>query len=986
MPMEKTFDAAAAEAAIYQRWEQAGAFRAGANASRKETFCVMIPPPNVTGALHVGHAFNNTLQDILVRWHRMRGFDTLWQPGQDHAGIATQMQVEKLLAAQGNESRREMGRERFLQKVWEWKGQYGGTIVEQLKRLGASCDWDRNAFTMAGAAGDPRTGHENSPNFHDAVIRVFVEMYNKGLIYRGKRLVNWDPHFETAISDLEVENIETPGHMWHFKYPLAGGATYEYVERDEDGNVTLRETRDYISIATTRPETMLGDGAVAVHPSDERYAPIVGHLCEIPVGPKEHRRLIPIITDEYPDKDFGSGAVKITGAHDFNDYAVAKRGNIPLYRLMDTRGHMRDDGAPYGEAAEVAMAVANGERVLSEAEADALNLVPDHLRGLDRFAARDLVVAEITAEGLAVMTKADDPRLGKRAGPGAGAGTADASGDAVPDDAPMPQVPLVEAKAIMQPFGDRSKVVIEPMLTDQWFVDAEKVVGPALDAVRNGDVTIMPESGEKTYFHWLENIEPWCISRQLWWGHQIPVWFDADDNQYCATTEAEAQAMAPSKTLRRDPDVLDTWFSSGLWPIGTLGWPDWDESTRKYFPTDVLITGFDILFFWVARMMMMQLAVVDQIPFHTVYLHQLVRDEKGKKMSKTTGNVIDPLEIIDQYGADALRFTNAQMAALGGVLKLSEERIKGYRNFGTKLWNAARFAEMNECQPEPGFDPKTPVETVNKWIIGETARVREAVDEALAAYRFNDAANALYAHVWGKVCDWYVELAKPLLQGDDGKARDETRATMAWVIDQCLILLHPIMPFITEQLWGDIAERPKLLVHTDWPGYKAADYADPEADREMTWVIGLIEQVRSVRSTMHVPAGAWIDIVQLDLDAAGQAALDTNLAMIKRLARVENVTIAAAAPKGAVTLAVEGGTFCLPLAGVIDIAAEKARLQKALDKLNKEAGGLNGKLANEKFLANAPAEIIETQRERLAVLQDEMATLQAALARIAAIG
>lgn len=438
--------------------------------------------------------------------------------------------------------------------------------------------------------------------------------------------------------------------------------------------------------------------------------------------------------------------------------------------------------------------------------------------------------------------------------------------------------------------------------------------------------------------------------------------------------------------ISRDPDVLDTWFSSGLWPIGTLGWPDWDESTRKYFPTDVLITGFDILFFWVARMMMMQLAVVDQIPFHTVYLHQLVRDEKGKKMSKTTGNVIDPLEIIDQYGADALRFTNAQMAALGGVLKLSEERIKGYRNFGTKLWNAARFAEMNECRPMPGFNPADLNETVNKWITGETARLRETVDEALAAYRFNDAANALYAHVWGKVCDWYVELAKPLLQGDDGKARDETRATMAWVIDQCLILLHPIMPFITEQLWGDIAERPKLLVHTDWPTYKAADYADPEADREMTWVIGLIEQVRSVRSTMHVPAGAWIDIVQLDLDAAGQAALDTNLAMIKRLARVENVTIADAAPKGAVTLAVEGGTFCLPLAGVIDIAAEKARLQKALDKLGKEAGGLKGKLANEKFLANAREEIIETQRERLAVLNDEMATLQAALARIAAIG
>jgi len=900
MPMEKTFDAKTAEAAISAKWDAAGAFKAGANAKPgAESFTIMIPPPNVTGALHVGHAFNNTLQDILIRWHRMRGFDVLWQPGQDHAGIATQLQVEKKLMAESNLRRTDLTRQEFLDKVWEWKGQYGGTIVEQLKRLGASCDWSRNAFTMAGAPGDPKTGHENSPNFHDAVIKVFVEMYNKGLIYRGKRLVNWDPHFETAISDLEVENIEVAGHMWHFKYPLAGGATYEYVEKDEDGNVTLRETRDYISIATTRPETMLGDGAVAVHPTDERYAPIVGKLCEIPVGPKEHRRLIPIITDEYPDKSFGSGAVKITGAHDFNDYQVAKRGGIPMYRLMDTRAQMRADGAPYDEAARVAMAVANGERTLSEAEADALNLVPDHLRGLDRFDARDKVVAEITAEGLAVMTRADDPRLGKGKGPGAAAGTAVAGG-AAPDNAPGPLVPLIEAKPIMQPFGDRSKVVIEPMLTDQWFVDAEKVVGPALDAVRSGRTKILPESGEKTYYHWLENIEPWCISRQLWWGHQIPVWTAQvpardgtvgswkiavggnlplekaqqflRDNRYdeealggkltrgglltmefCAPSEREAieqikkvweerARVTPTKFLDtggdpgdlflnfggqlvehgiqkipywRDPDVLDTWFSSGLWPIGTLGWPEQTNEFKKYFPTDVLITGQDILFFWVARMMMMQLAVVGEVPFHTVYLHGLVRDEHGKKMSKTTGNVIDPLDIIDEFGADALRFTNAQMAALGGVLKLSEERIKGYRNFGTKLWNAARFAEMNECVPQPGFDPAKASQTVNKWIIGETARVRETVDAALEQYRFNDAANALYAHVWGKVCDWYVELAKPLFQGEDEAAKAETRAVMAWAIDQCVILLHPIMPFITEQLWGDIAPRAKLLAHAD---------------------------------------------------------------------------------------------------------------------------------------------------------------------------
>jgi valyl-tRNA synthetase len=513
MTMEKTFNASEAEDRIYKAWEESGAFKAGANASRDEAFSIMIPPPNVTGSLHVGHAFNNTLQDILIRWKRMQGYDTLWQPGTDHAGIATQLVTEREMAANQEPTRTEMGREKFIERVWQQKVKTRGTIIGQLKRLGASCDWSREAFTMGGAEGDPDR-ETVVANFHDAVIKVFVDMFDKGLIYRGKRLVNWDPHFETAISDLEVENIEVAGHMWHFKYPLAGGETYEYVEKDEDGNVILREERDYISIATTRPETMLGDGAVAVHPSDDRYAPIVGKLCEIPVGPKEHRRLIPIITDEYPDPTFGSGAVKITGAHDFNDYAVAQRGGIPMYRLMDSRARMRDDGEDYATCAARAQEIANGAE-FTEAEVDTLNLVPDHLRGLDRMEARDKVVAEITAEGLAVMTRGDDPRLGKAAAkPGS-----EQAGH---------QVPLVEAKQIMQPFGDRSKVVIEPMLTDQWFVDAEKIVGPALDAVRNGDVRIMPESGEKTYYHWLENIEPWCISRQLWWGHQIPVWYGFD--------------------------------------------------------------------------------------------------------------------------------------------------------------------------------------------------------------------------------------------------------------------------------------------------------------------------------------------------------------------------------------------------------------------------------------------------------------------------
>jgi len=998
--MEKNFDAASAEAAIYQAWESSGAFKAGANASRKETFSIMIPPPNVTGSLHMGHAFNNTLQDILVRWHRMRGFDTLWQPGQDHAGIATQMVVERELAKDGKR-RTDFTREAFLEKVWEWKEQSGDTIINQLKRLGASCDWDRNAFTMSG-------------NFPEAVTKVFVELFDRGLIYRGKRLVNWDPHFETAISDLEVENIEVAGHMWHFKYPLAGGATYEYIERDEDGNVTLRETRDYIAIATTRPETMLGDGAVAVHPTDERYAPIVGKLCEIPVGPKEHRRLIPIITDEYPDKNFGSGAVKITGAHDFNDYQVAKRGGIPMYSLMDTKGDMRGDGRSYAEEATIAQRIARGEEEFDEVKIAAMNLVPEEYRGLDRFEARKAVIADITAEGLAVTTTDD-------------AGNA---------------VPLVEDKPIMQPFGDRSKVVIEPMLTDQWFVDTAKIVQPALDAVRDGRVKILPESGEKVYYHWLENIEPWCISRQLWWGHQVPVWYgpsyDSEGNvidmlgeRFCAPTWEDARTLAHSRyqgllgyeveialqsiedqlegarhepmptasgsawgenqprisiiRLNRDPDVLDTWFSSGLWPIGTLGWPEDTPELAKYFPTSVLITGQDILFFWVARMMMMQLAVVDEIPFHDVYLHGLVRDAKGKKMSKSTGNVIDPLEIIDEYGADALRFTNASMASLGGVLKIDMQRIAGYRNFGTKLWNAARFAEMNDCKPSVDFDPRGVSQTVNKWIVGETARVREAVDAALAQYRFNDAANALYAYVWGKVCDWYVELSKPLFQGDDEAAKTETQATMAWTIDQCLILLHPIMPYVTEQLWGDIAPRARMLIHADWPEYSVADLVDSGADVEMNWVVNLIEQVRSVRASMHVPAGARIDMVELGLSAEARAALDGNLSMIKRLARIETISAANEAPKGAVTIAVDGGTFCLPLADVIDIAAEQARLQKNLDKLGREAGGIGGKLANEKFLAKAPAAVVEENRTRLAVIEDETAKLMAAMERLRAL-
>ena len=996
MPMEKTFDAATAEPEVSARWEAADAFRAGANARPgAPAFSMLLPPPNVTGSLHMGHAFNHTLMDILARWHRMQGHAVLWQPGLDHAGIATQMVVERRLAAAGNISRREMGREDFVKKVWEWKEESGGTILEQSKRLGDSFDLSRNRFTMDGG-------------FHDAVLKTFVDFYDRGLIFRGKRLVNWDPHFETAISDLEVENTEVPGHMWHFKYRLADGETYEYVEKDADGNETLRETRDYISIATTRPETMLGDGAVAVHPSDARYAPIVGKMVHLPLCD----RLIPIVTDEYPDPDFGSGAVKITGAHDFNDYRVAQRHGLPMYRLMDTRGGMRADGAPYAEAVARAREIAAGAAT-SEAEVDTLNLVPEKYRGLDRFEARKRVVADITAAGLAVTAT-------------------NADGDTVP---------YVESKPITQPFGDRSKVVIEPMLTDQWFVDTTDLARQAMDAVRDGRTRILPERDEKTYFHWLENIEPWCISRQLWWGHQIPVWYgdyvDPDGKldhttadtsvephvyhdgtrrvrAFCGVSEdvvreeaenwyrarlgervvvrfegeplEDAEAFSEEDdtvvvTLARDPDVLDTWFSSGIWPLGTLGWPDDTDELKRYYPTSVLVTGFDIIFFWVARMMMMQLALVGEVPFRDVYIHALVRDEKGKKMSKSLGNVLDPIELIDEYGADAVRFTLAAMAAMGRDLKLSKDRIAGYRNFGTKLWNAARFAEMNGCVPDPAFDPKGVTLTANRWIVGETGKLREALDAALAAYRYNDAANAIYAHVWGKVCDWYVELAKPLFQGE-GAA--ETRATMAWVLDQCLVMMHPFMPFITETLWSTGTERGKLLAHADWPTY-GTELVESGADAEMNWVIGLIEEIRSVRAQMHVPVGAKITLVELDLAPARAEALERNRTLVARLARIETFERATEAPKGSVTLTVPEGTFGLPLADVIDIAAERERLKKAVEKLEKEAKGLRAKLSNEAFLARAPEEIVDEQRARLEAADEEIAILRAAEARLSGL-
>ncbi|WP_373878785.1 valine--tRNA ligase [Maricaulis virginensis] len=993
--MEKTFNPAQAEASIYEAWETSGAFQPKDDPNA-QPFSIVIPPPNVTGRLHIGHALNDTLQDVLVRYKRMLGCSVLWQPGTDHAGIATQMVVERQLADEGNVSRREMGREAFLKRVWEWKEESGGQIQQQIRRLGASCDWSRERFTL-------------DDGLSAAVLKVFVELYEQGLIYRGKRLVNWDPKFETAISDLEVENVEVDGHMWHFKYPLADGKTYTYVEKDEDGNVVFEEERDYISIATTRPETMLGDGAVAVHPDDERYASIVGALCEIPVGPKEHRRLIPIITDEYPDPDFGSGAVKITGAHDFNDYEVAKRNNIPLYRLMDMQAAMRSDGAPYATCASQAMAIAKGGEMPGEAEVDAINLVPEEYRGLDRFEARKRVVEAITAEGLAVTVKDDEGN----------------------------DIPLVENKKIQQPFGDRSHVVIEPMLTDQWFVKADVLAKDAIAAVEDGRTTFHPKNWEKTYFEWMRNIQPWCVSRQLWWGHRIPAWYgpslegladpaEFDENPasraeavfvaedradlerqlrayYDAAlhagygleiVESREEAVArhesanydPSILVYQDADVLDTWFSSALWPFSTLGWPEDTKELERFYPTSVLVTAFDIIFFWVARMMMQGLHFMKdaegrpQVPFKDVYIHALVRDEKGQKMSKSKGNVIDPLELIDEYGADAVRFSLAAQAGQGRDIRMSKERVEGYRNFGTKLWNAARFCEMNECRPVADFDPKSVEQTVNKWILSEAAKAVEAINTGLDGYRFNEAAAAAYKFVWNVFCDWHLEFAKPLFNGDDEAAKAETRATTAYVLDQALKMLHPFMPFVTEALWQETGTRDTQLIVADWPVLEGLD--DAAATAEMGWLIDLITDIRRLRAEMNVPAGAQVPLIAVGASAETQDRLERHEALIKRMARLADIGVSDSVPPASAQTVLGEATLALPLEGVIDFAAERERLSRELARLDGEIGRLEKKLGNEKFVANAPADVVAEQREKLADYSTQKTKLAEALERL----
>ncbi|WP_265530383.1 valine--tRNA ligase [Sphingomicrobium marinum] len=910
--LAKTFEPKAIEAKWYQHWEDNGLFRPERPGA--ESYTIVNPPPNVTGSLHIGHALDNTLQDIMIRYERLRGKDALWVVGVDHAGIATQMVVERQMEA-NQDKRTNYSREDFVKKVWEWKEESGGTITRQLRRLGCSMDWSREQFTM-------------DPHFSEAVLKVFVDLYNEGLIYRDKRLVNWDPKLKTAISDLEVENEEVAGHMWHFKYPLQDGETYTYVERDEDGNVTLTEERDYISIATTRPETMLGDGAVAVHPDDERYAPIVGKLCEIPVGPKEHRRLIPIITDDYPDPGFGSGAVKITGAHDENDYGVASRNNIPMYRLMDEVAAMRTDGAPYAEAAARAVEIAKGAETNAK-EVDSLNLVPDEYRGLDRYEARKRVVADIDAEGNMIM---------------------------------------VEDKMIMQPFGDRGGVVIEPMLTDQWYVNAEELAKKPIEAVKKGDIDIVPKTWEKTFFNWMENIQPWCVSRQLWWGHRIPAWYDADGKVYVAMTEEEAQAQAgEGVALKRDEDVLDTWFSSALWPFATLGWPEETELLKKHYPNDLLVSGFDILFFWDARMMMMGRQLTGENPWPKLYLHGLVRAADGQKMSKSKGNVVDPLGLIDQYGADALRFFMAAMESQGRDIKMDDKRVEGYRNFGTKIWNAARFLQANGIGGSDTISAPAATKPVNRWIIGEVVETLGRLEKAFDEIRFDGMADAIYRFAWGTFCDWYLELIK-------GDIDDETKAVAAWAFDQILVMLHPFMPFITEELWGAMGKRDYELIVAKWPEPRAE--VDMAAKAEVETAIALVSEIRALRAELNIPWSSRLTLHPLEDGAAkGGASLD-------RMAKADMGEKIDTAPAGSAQVVVQGKSYCVPLADAIDLDAERGRLAKAVEAAEKEVKSLDGRLNNPNFVERAKPEAVEKARADHASRSQEASRLRAALERL----
>jgi valyl-tRNA synthetase len=928
MPMEKTFDPVAIEAKWAQTWESRGLFRpARPNA---QPFTIVNPPPNVTGALHIGHALDNTLQDVLVRYERLRGKDALWVVGMDHAGIATQMVVERQLEER-QDKRTNYSREEFVEKVWQWKAESGGQITGQLRRLGCSMDWSREQFTM-------------DPHFTRAVVKVFVDLHKKGLIYRDKRLVNWDPKLKTAISDLEVETHEVQGGFWHFKYPLADG-------------VKLDDGRDYIEVATTRPETMLADMAVAVHPDDPRYKSVIGKDILQPITGRRFK----VVADEHADPELGSGAVKITPGHDFNDFEVGKRAGFKPGEMLN----MFDGDANVIQTAD--------------------GLIPDEYLGLHRFkrdgadGARELVVQRMKELGFLI------PHVDK---------------DGAEHDA--------EPRTIQTPFGDRGGVVIEPWLTDQWYVDAETLAQPPMAAVRDGRINIVPKTWEKTFFNWMENIQPWCVSRQLWWGHRIPAWYAEDGRIFVAETEEEAQADAGAGVvLTRDPDVLDTWFSSALWPFATLGWPDDTEMLRRHYPNDVLVSGFDILFFWDARMAMQGMEFMDDVPWKTLYLHGLVRAPDGAKMSKSKGNVVDPLGLIDQYGADALRFFMSAMESQGRDIKMDDARLAGYRNFATKLWNAARFCEANGISASASLAAPAASLPVNRWIIGEVADTVAAIDKAFAAYRFDDAANAIYSFAWDRFCDWYLELIKPVLSplplaggvgggpvSGEGMADDmpspnpsrkregneaaETRAVTGWVLDQILVMLHPFMPFITEELWTGLGDREAYpLITAKWPEPQAE--RDAEASADIDWLIKLVSELRGAKAELGLPPGARLTA---HFPASLKDRADKLAAQLDRLARLDAIRFDPAPAGASAQLVVEGETIIVPLEGVIDIAAERDRLAKALAAATKELGGLAGRLNNPSFVERAKPEAVEKARADHATKAAEAERLTAALARL----
>ncbi|BEV02110.1 valine--tRNA ligase [Novosphingobium olei] len=890
--LAKTFEPAGIEAKWYAHWEANGLFRP--ERPDAQPFTIVNPPPNVTGSLHIGHALDNTLQDVVIRYERLRGKDALWVVGTDHAGIATQMVVERQMEAR-QDKRTNYSREAFIDKVWEWKAESGGTITRQLRRLGCSMDWSREQFTM-------------DPHFTRAVVKVFVDLYNKGLIYRDKRLVNWDPKLKTAISDLEVETHEIKGGFWHFKYPLADG-----VKRD-DG-------LDYIEVATTRPETMLADMAVAVHPEDERYKSVIGKEILQPLTGRRFK----VVADEHADPELGSGAVKITPGHDFNDFEVGKRAGIKAADMLN----MFDAEAKVVQTAD--------------------GLVPEKYLGMDRFDARDAIVADMKAAGFLI------PHVVK-----------DKEGNETLLDA--------EPRTIQTPFGDRGGVVIEPWLTDQWYVDAETLAKAPIEAVRSGKIEIVPKTWEKTFFNWMENIQPWCVSRQLWWGHRIPAWYAEDGSVFVAETEEAAQALAGNKKLTRDEDVLDTWFSSALWPFATLGWPDQDAPLlKKHYPNDLLVSGFDILFFWDARMAMQGIEFMGQVPWKKLYLHGLVRAADGQKMSKSKGNVVDPLGLIDKYGADALRFFMCAMESQGRDVKMDEKRVEGYRNFATKLWNAARFCQSNGIVGSTSATAPQATSAVNKWIVGEVGETVRALDQAMADLRFDAAANAIYQFTWNTFCDWYIELIK-------GSFDDETRAVAGWVLDQILVMLHPFMPFVTEELWHALGDRSVDLIVAQWP---SADVpADADAKREVEWLIALVSNLRTAKNELGIAPGARLDAYLPEPSAQTRATIEANPAAIERLARLNAIRFEAAPAGAAMQIGAGDANIIVLLDGVIDIAAERARLEKALAVSQKEAKALEGRLSNPSFVERAKPEAVEKARADHAMHAAEAERLAAALKRL----